>query len=160
MKMPTSFWSLPCRYAWPTAICPPIQPPRNQPPIPSARPVSMLKPIRRRHTGGRAATATELTRSSPPLSGSPERRREVPTVVGRQVLLDRRVLRLRSGDPRLERGGAQDAALLRHVPVPQTAELRTANLEEARLASVDVGDVVDSGHSVGLHAELVRPERM
>src|SRR5205807_9334368 len=94
------------------------------------------------------------------LPGSPEGCREIDAVVLGQVLDDRCVLLLCCGDPGLERRGRKDATLLRHVAVPETAELRAADLEEAGMERLRIRDVVDSRNSVRLHAELVRPERM
>ena len=63
-------------------------------------------------------------------------------------------------DPRLEVGGADDAAGVEHVAVPEPAELGAADLERADLRRLDVGDVVDARVRVRLDAELVRPERV
>src|SRR5205823_6912425 len=110
---------------------PPIHAPRNQPPIPSARPVSMLKPIRRRQTGRCGAIGIALTGLPPHLARSSEWGREIDAVVLGQVLHDCRVLLLRCSNPRLERRKGKDTALLRHVAVPETAEHRASDLEEA-----------------------------
>src|SRR6266699_2637055 len=63
-------------------------------------------------------------------------------------------------DPRVECVEREHASLLRHVPVPEAAELCTTNLEEAGVARVYERDVVDTWDGVGFHPEPVRPKRM
>src|ERR1700694_1363543 len=160
MKIATSFWSVARRYLLPTAIRSPIQFPRNHPPAARTSAVRMLKLIRRRQMGGLSAAAV-LTGSSPPsLAGSPQRIGEVDAIERRQHLRRGRLRLLLLRHPGLEIGTRDDVPLLRHVTVPEAAELCAPDLEIADSTRADVGDVVDARHGVRLDSQLVGPERM
>src|SRR5665213_2643906 len=128
--------------------------------IPRITPVIALKPISRRHTGGRISTAVALTGLLPLVwsSGTPLRVGHVGRRVRRQVARDRREVRLLLLGPRGEPTLVDDLSGVEHVAVPKAAELGAADIEAPRALRLHVDDVVGARIRVGLHAELVGPE--
>ena len=131
--------------------------------MPSRTAVSALKPIRRRQRGGRVAVASALTGLLPSGPAHPARscgsgRYEV-AYGGRYLATGAKyacccLIQL------VEVGGRHDLAGVEHVAVPEAAELCAVDLERPRPLRLDVGDVVDARVRVGLHSELVGPERV